>query len=360
MIRVGVVDDSPSIRAVLRELINQESDMRCVGSAADPYGAREMIKVAQPDVLTLDIEMPRMNGLEFLERLMRLHPLPVIMISSLTEKGSRAALEALSLGAVDIIEKPSVHDAEAWQHYTSLIVQRIRMAASAKVQARAAAASAVAASVLASAQAGSRAVAAKTPGRAFGGNDPVVLIGASTGGTEALRALLSQLPPTFPPVMVVQHMPESFTRHFAERLDQACAITVREATHGEALQWGTALIAPGHSHLRIEPQGGQWRAHLEASPKRNHHRPSVDVLYESALGLGKRVNAVLLTGMGRDGAQAMLELREAGAHTVCQSEQSCLVFGMPRAAIAIGAAVEVLDLEDIPGHLKDQLKAGGR
>lgn len=353
MIRVGVVDDSPSIRSVLRELINQEPDMRCVGSAADPFGAREMIKVAQPDVITLDIEMPRMNGLEFLERLMRLHPLPVIMISSLTEKGSRAALEALNLGAVDIIEKPSLHDADAWALYSTKIVERIRVAAKTKFQARvvrepASALPTPLRSVM-------HAAGSKTPGRAFGGQDPVVLIGASTGGTEALRALLGALPAGFPPVLVVQHMPETFTRHFAERLDQTCQMEVREAQGGESLQWGRVLIAPGHSHLMLAQRGGQWRCQLEASEKRNHHRPSVDVLFESALDLGKRVHAVLLTGMGRDGAQGMLSLRDAGASTICQSERSCLVFGMPRAAIAIGAADSVLDLEQVAPYLVKQL-----
>lgn len=349
MIRVGVVDDSPSIRSVLRELINQEADMRCVGSAADPYGAREMIKVAQPDVLTLDIEMPRMNGLEFLERLMRLHPLPVIMISSLTERGSRAALEALSLGAVDIIEKPALHDPEAWDQYASRIVERIRMAARARVVGR------PAATAPARAPAAAVTPSAKPPGRSWGGQDPVVMIGASTGGTEALRTLLAALPAHFPPVLVVQHMPETFTRHFAERLDQCSAIEVREAQSGDALQWGRALVAPGHSHLVLAQQGGEWRCRLEASAKRNHHRPSVDVLFESAVPLGKRVRAALLTGMGRDGAQGMLALREAGAHTVCQSEQSCLVFGMPRAAIAIGAADQILDLEGIAPHLMQRV-----
>lgn len=350
MIRVGVVDDSPSIRAVLRELINQEPDMQCVGSAADPYAAREMIKVAQPHVLTLDIEMPRMNGLEFLERLMRLHPLPVIMVSSLTERGSRAALEALSLGAVDIIEKPALQDAEAWEQYGARIVERIRMAAKTTIPCRNPAPR-VASGTPPAAAAMALPSAVKAPGRVLGGHDPVVLIGASTGGTEALRLLLAALPAGFPPVLVVQHMPETFTRHFAERLDQASAMQVREAATGDSLQWGRVLIAPGHSHLMLTQQGGQWRCQLEASAKRNHHRPSVDVLFESALGLGRRAHAVLLTGMGRDGAQGMLALHEAGAATVCQSEQSCLVFGMPRAAIAIGAAGTVLDLQQIAGHL---------
>lgn len=349
MIKVAVVDDSPSIRSVLRELINQESDMRCVGSAADPYGAREMIKIAQPDVLTLDIEMPRMNGLEFLERLMRLHPLPVVMISSLTERGSRAALDALSLGAVDIVEKPSLQDAKAWEQYSAHIVERIRMAAKARIRARPGAPGAARAELPPLSK-----TAAGSAGRAWGARDPLVLIGASTGGTEALRSLLSTLPPGFPPVLVVQHMPETFTRHFAERLDQACTVQVREAQGGDALQWGRVLIAPGHSHLVLAQQGGQWQCRLDTSAKRNHHRPSVDVLFESALPLARQVRAVLLTGMGRDGAQGMLALREGGAHTVAQSEQSCLVFGMPRAAIAIGAAETVLDLDRIAPHLVTQ------
>jgi two-component system chemotaxis response regulator CheB len=353
MIRVGVVDDSPSIRSVLRELINQESDMRCVGSAADPYEAREMIKVARPDVLTLDIEMPRMNGLEFLERLMRLHPLPVIMISSLTERGSAAALEALSLGAVDIIGKPALEDGDAWERYAGHIVERIRMASRARLPAKISAA-AEAVYVQGPAQTAAGVPVGRVrgaPGRPLGSKDPLVLIGASTGGTEALRKLLAALPAEFPPVLIVQHMPEAFTRHFAERLDTCGALRVREAATGDALQWGHALVAPGHSHLKIVQKGAQWQCVLDAAPKRNHHRPSVDVLYESALTLGQRVHAVLLTGMGRDGAQGMLALHEAGAHTVCQSEESCLVFGMPRAAIAIGAADEVIDLERVATHL---------
>jgi two-component system chemotaxis response regulator CheB len=322
-----------------------------------------MIKATQPDVLTLDIEMPRMNGLEFLERLMRLHPLPVLMISSLTEQGSNTALDALSLGAVDVLDKPALHSPEAWAEYSALVLDRIRVAARARVHGKRPVGTATGAVAAArSPTPAPRVLADKaTPpgpqesGRAFGGKDAVVLIGASTGGTEALRALLSALPAHFPPILVVQHMPATFTKHFAERLDQSCALHVREAAQGDALRWGTALIAPGHSHLRMVQQAGQWRCALDMSEKRNHHRPSVDVLFESAVVLGARVRAVLLTGMGRDGAQGMLALHEQGAHTVCQSEQSCLVFGMPRAAIAIGAASEVMDLDKIAAHLGQNL-----
>lgn len=357
MIRVGIVDDSPSIRSALRELINRETDMICVGSATDPYAAREMIKVARPDVLTLDIEMPRMNGLEFLERLMRLHPMPVLMISSLTERGSKAALDALSLGAVDVISKPNLQSQEAWDQYALHIIERIRVAAHARIPARKAEAPAAGmgpAALGANASNSSRSPAVS--GRVLGAQDPVVLIGASTGGTEALHALLSKLPANFPPTLVVQHMPPAFTRHFAERLDQHSALHVREAEHGDVLEWGKVMVAPGHSHLRMEQRAGQWRCALDQSDKRNHHRPSVDVLYESALTIAARVHAVLLTGMGRDGAQAMLSLRESGAHTVCQSEASCLVFGMPRAAIALGAASEVMDLDRIPAYLSSRLR----
>ncbi|MFC3533965.1 chemotaxis response regulator protein-glutamate methylesterase [Vogesella facilis] len=332
-IRVVVVDDSALIREVLSKIINAAPDMEVVALAPDPVAARERIRETSPDVITLDVEMPRMDGLEFLRRLMSLRPTPVLMISSLTAAGSDIALRALELGAVDCIAKPQGDVGRGMQDYAELICDKIRTAAAARVQLP------------------SRFVQpAPVPTASAAGcnilrKDAVLVVGASTGGTEALREFLSALPATTPPVLVVQHMPEHFTLSFAQRLDQCCAMSVCEASDGQPLSSGTIYIAPGHSHLSIVSRGGQLLTRLAQSEPVNRHRPAVDVLFDSAAALlGKRAVGVILTGMGKDGAAGMLRMREAGSHNFGQDQASCVVYGMPRAAYELGAVHEVVPL----------------
>lgn len=346
-IKVLVVDDSALIRQVLKEIIDQQDDMETVGAAPDPIKARDMIKALRPDVLTLDVEMPRMGGLDFLEKLMRLRPMPVVMISSLTEAGSETTLRALELGAVDYIAKPRLDIARGMRDYAELIAEKIRAAARAKAARR----------TIARPEAAPEARQVKPLGAASAGK--VVLIGASTGGTEAIREVLAALPADFPPVLVVQHMPENFTRAFAKRLDGLCRVAVKEAGDGEPILPGHAYIAPGHSHLLLRRAGAGFVAQLGHGPEVNRHRPSVDALFNSAVeAAGRNAVGVLLTGMGKDGAAGLLGLRQAGAHTIAQDEGSCVVFGMPREAIALGGASEVVPLKDIAGRLAQRLAGG--
>ncbi|WP_174875278.1 protein-glutamate methylesterase/protein-glutamine glutaminase [Vogesella oryzae] len=335
-IRVVVVDDSALIREVLGKIINAEADMEVVAFAPDPVAARERIRESNPDVITLDVEMPRMDGLEFLRRLMSLRPTPVLMISSLTATGSDIALRALELGAVDCIEKPQVNISRGMQEYAELICDKIRAAAAARVQLP------------------SRFIQQEANQSKAAGNvtilrkDAVIVVGASTGGTEALREFLSGLPANTPPVLVVQHMPEHFTLSFAQRLDQCCAMSVCEASDGQPLVAGNIYIAPGHSHLSIVSRSGQLFTHLEQSELVNRHRPAVDVLFDSAANLlGKRAVGVILTGMGKDGAAGLLRMREAGSYNFGQDQASCVVYGMPRAAYEIGAVHEVVPLSQM-------------
>jgi two-component system chemotaxis response regulator CheB len=328
------VDDSALMRQLLSDLLSRDPALEVVGVAHDPYGAIEKIKALRPDVLTLDVEMPRMDGLTFLEKLMRAHPMPVVMVSSLTERGCATTLRALELGAVDFVTKPRIDVARGTVDLADEIVDKVKAAASAH-----------------------RFVAGRTrprPAQArpaetvahFDGTHKVLAIGASTGGTEALRELLGALPPTSPGVVVVQHMPEKFTKSFAERLDSLCQIRVREASDGDRVLPGHALIAPGNFHLTIVRSGAEYRARVSVSEPVNRHRPSVDVLFRScARALGANGVGVILTGMGNDGAHGLLEMRQAGARTLAQDEASCVVFGMPREAILLGAAEEVLPLE---------------
>lgn len=341
-IKVLICDDSAVVRALLQEIIRADPDFEVVGTAMDPHQAREMIKLLNPDVLTLDVDMPRMDGLEFLSRLMRLRPMAVVMISALTTKGSETALKALELGAVDFIAKPKAENMRALLAYGNEIRDRIRSAYRARVagpatvrEARPAAASAL-------------------EPRALGEN--VICIGASTGGTEAIREVLSRLPERCPPVLLVQHMPEMFTQSFARRLDGLCELSVKEAEHGEPVVAGSAYLAPGHSHLRLVRRGGSFHCDLSSAPPVNRHRPSVDVLFHSAAQVaGRRALGVLLTGMGKDGAEGLLAMRNVGAWTVAQDEASCVVYGMPREAARIGAAVDVAALKLIPRRVLDQL-----
>ena len=341
-IKVLIVDDSALIRSILREIISSQPDMEVVGVAPDPLVARELIRQTNPDVLTLDVEMPKMDGLDFLEKLMRLRPMPVVMVSSLTEKGSEITMRALELGAVDFVAKPKIAIQSGMMDYADLIADKIRAASKARVRTRAAS-SAVPGQV------------APVPAmRHFSSSEKLIIIGASTGGTEAIKEFLMQMPPDCPGILIVQHMPEGFTRSFAQRLDNLCTISVKESTGGERVLPGHAYLAPGHSHLQLVRSGANYMTQLDQGPPVNRHRPSVDVLFHSAaVHAGKNAVGVILTGMGKDGAVGMLEMKNAGAHNFAQNEATCVVYGMPREAVAVGAVHEVGALNDLPKMVLD-------
>lgn len=349
--RVLVIDDSALIRRVLSEIINAQPDMVVVAQAPDPIVAREQIRALNPDVITLDVEMPRMDGLAFLEKLMRLKPTPVVMVSTLTERGSETTLRALELGAVDFVSKPKIDIAHGMQDYAEQITDKIRAAAVARVRKLAPTAAPTGAGV-------------SLPARPASGwsTEKLIIVGASTGGTEAIREFLEPLPPDIPGILITQHMPEAFTRSFARRLDGLCRITVKEAADGERILPGHAYIAPGHSHLLVRRSGANYMTELSQAAPVNRHRPSVDVLFRSAAThVGRNAIGVILTGMGRDGAAGMREMHEAGAWNIAQDEDSCVVFGMPKEAINSGGVDAVLPLKSISGAVIGQVTArGGR
>lgn len=332
-IRVLIVDDSKLIRDMFTQMLNEAADIEVVGTAEDPYAAREAIKQLTPDVITLDIEMPRMDGLSFLEKIMTLRPMPVVMASTLTTRGAEATIRALELGAVDCIAKPNVTQAEELHVIQHELWHKIRIASTAKVK-----------------------PLRKAPPVAqlsYSGNwKGIIAIGASTGGVEALREVLTPLPANAPPIIITQHMPERFTTQFAARLDSLCALTVREAKNAMPLKPGMAVIAPGNYHMALDGTPGQWRVKLFEGEKVSGHRPSVDVLFESVAKIaGNHALAAILTGMGKDGAAGLLAMRRAGAHTLGQDEASCVVYGMPRAAKALGGVVKELPLTALPAAL---------
>lgn len=345
--KVLIVDDSALIRSVMKEIIGSQPDMEVVGVAPDPIVARDLIKQTNPDVLTLDVEMPRMDGLDFLEKLMRLRPMPVVMVSSLTERGSEITLRALELGAVDFVTKPKLSIQSGMLEYAELIADKIRAAAKARVKPRTIAHSD------ANKDAGTELPLIRNP---LTSSEKLIIIGASTGGTEAIKDFLMQMPSDCPGILITQHMPEGFTRSFARRLDSLCKITVQEAAGGERVLPGHAFIAPGHSHLLLARSGANYVTQLDQGPPVNRHRPSVDVLFSSAARCaGKNAVGVILTGMGKDGAAGMLEMKNAGAYNFAQDEASCVVFGMPREAIAVGAAHEIGALNALPRMVLDYL-----
>jgi two-component system chemotaxis response regulator CheB len=346
--KVLIVDDSALIRSVMSEIVNSQADMEVVATAPDPLVARELIKKHNPDVLTLDVEMPKMDGLDFLEKLMRLRPMPVLMVSSLTERGSEITMRALELGAVDFVTKPKISIGSGMREYTELITDKIRAAARARVK-----------RTVASPIATTALPQLRSP---LTSSEKLIIIGASTGGTEAIREFLMQMPSDCPGILIAQHMPEGFTTSFARRLDSLCKITVCEAAGNERVLPGHAYIAPGHSHLLLARSGANYMTKIEQTDPVNRHRPSVDVLFRSAASAaGKNAVGVILTGMGKDGAAGMLEMKNAGAQNFAQDEASCVVFGMPREAIAIGAAHEVAPLTALPGLVLGHLAAhGGR
>jgi two-component system chemotaxis response regulator CheB len=344
--KVLIVDDSALMRALLTEIIGDAPDLEVVGSAPDPIAAREMIKALNPDVLTLDVEMPKMDGLEFLSRLMKLRPMPVIMISALTARGSEVTLQALELGAVDFVAKPRAESVALLQNYAEEIRDKIRAAHGAHLQRRP----------------GAAAVAqrAETPLPGVSSrmlNEKIIAIGASTGGTEALKEVIIRLPAEVPGIVMVQHMPETFTPSFAKRLDSLGPIRVIEAKGGERIQPGHAYLAPGHSHMTVKKSGSAWVTELAQTEPVNRHRPAVDVLFNSvAREVGKNAIGVILTGMGKDGAQGMLAMRQAGAWNIGQDQESCVVYGMPREAALVGAVDEVVSLNNVAARVLAKLR----
>jgi len=335
-VRVLVVDDSAVVRKIFTEELSRDTEIEVVGTAPDPFVARDKIVGLKPDVLTLDVEMPRMDGITFLHKLMQHHPLPVIVVSSLTPKGGDLALEALDAGAVDVMCKPGA--AYTVGDLSAQLIEKIKAAARARVTPRAA-----------------KPVQASRPGLSLTRTtNKVVAIGASTGGTEALREVLEQFPPNAPGTVVVQHMPEHFTKSFADRLNQMCKVEVREAVDGDQVVPGRVLIAPGNKHMTLKRSGALYQVQVKQGPLVCRHRPSVEVLFRSvAQFAGKNAIGVMLTGMGADGAQGMLEMKKAGAVNIAQDEASCIVFGMPKEAIACGAVDKVISLRQIAKQVLD-------
>jgi two-component system chemotaxis response regulator CheB len=347
MIRVLVVDDSAVVRQVLSSEISKAQDIEVVGTAADPFIARDKIVALRPNVITLDLEMPRMDGLTFLAKLMKYFPLPVIVVSSLTPHGSDTALRALELGAVDVVGKPG-------SSYTvggvaAELIEKIRAASTARFRA-------------VPAQAVKPAGVSGVP--LLNMTHKVLAIGASTGGTEAIRVVLMGLPATAPGTVIVQHMPEHFTASFAARLNDLCQMEVREAKTGDLVTPGVALLAPGNRHMVLRRSGAQFSVEIKGGPQVHYQRPSVDVLFHSvARQAGSNAVGAILTGMGADGASGLLAMREAGARTLAQDEESCVVFGMPREAIRMGAAQEIAPLQGISARIMSilqtrEMKAG--
>lgn len=342
--RVLIVDDSAVVRQMLSEILASDPAIEVVGTAADPLLAREKIKRLAPDVITLDVEMPRMDGLAFLENLMRLHPLPVVMISSLTERGADTTLQALALGAVDFISKPKFDVARGLQGYAEEIIGKVKMAARSRVR------------TLARPSTPRITLDAVPPSPArsiqFRTTDRLIAIGASAGGTEALRVVLEGLPADAPAVVLTQHLPATFSTAFAERLDRHSAMSVREASDGEAVLPGHAYLPPGGKHLRVIRDGARWRCRVDDGPAVNRHKPAVDVLFRSvAESAGANAIGAILTGMGDDGARGLLELKNVGAPTLVQDEATSVVWGMPGAAFKLGATEEQVPLERIAERL---------
>jgi two-component system, chemotaxis family, protein-glutamate methylesterase/glutaminase len=338
-IRVLIVDDSALMRQLLSKLLNQDPAIEVVGVAADPYLAYDKIKALSPDVVTLDVEMPRMDGITFLERLMQLRPLPVVMVSSLTDRGAETTLRALELGAVDFVTKPGCDVHAGMLQLGGELAEKVKVAAQAVLRKQ-------------------RRVAAAPPAstgpmlRRVKSTARVVAIGASTGGTEAIATVLQSLPADSPGIVIVQHMPPGFTSSFARRLDSICRLRVKEAADGDRILAGQVLLAPGDFHMEVERRGAEDRVRVFTAPPVNRFRPSVDVLFHSCADqLGCNCVGAILTGMGNDGARGLLALRQAGGRTIAQDAATCVVFGMPKEAIALGGAEQVLPLEAIPAAL---------
>jgi len=360
-IKLLIVDDSALVRKLLTEMLGRDRDIEIVGAAADPYAAREKIKQLNPDVITLDVEMPRMDGLTFLENLMRLRPMPVVMVSSLTQKGADVTLRALELGAIDFVPKPKIDVAGSLASYADELIAKVKMAAGARVNVRSSAAPPRAAMQIDERRSADAVLPAVTGRRTLRTTDRIIAIGASTGGTEAIREVLAVLPPDAPAIVISQHIPAAFSKPFAERINRCSAMSVCEAQDGQYILPGHVYIAPGDRHLLVERDGARYRCKLSDGPHVNRHRPSVDVMFRSvAQNVGLNATGVILTGMGDDGARGMKEMLEAGAHTIAQDEASSVVWGMPGAAVKLGAAEHVLPLHRIPEQILHLVSEAGR
>jgi two-component system chemotaxis response regulator CheB len=345
-IRVLIVDDSALIRGVMTQILSEDPEIEVVGAAPDPYVARDKIKTLNPDVLTLDVEMPKMDGLTFLQKLMAGRPMPVVMVSSLTEQGAATTMQALESGAVDFVTKPTVDIQHGLAELSHQITSKVKAAAQATVKKR-----------TPPVDCSDRIKALAAQSAMIKTTDSIIAIGSSTGGTEALRELLEVLPPNTPPILMTQHMPEHFTKTFANRLNELCPIHVKEAQEGDSVIPGQALLAPGNYHMELRRSGAKYYVTLNQEPPVNRHRPAVDPMFQSvAKYAGANSVGVILTGMGNDGAAGMLEMKKAGAFNLVQDEKSCVVFGMPKEAIKAGGVDKILPLSDIPSAILAHLK----
>jgi two-component system chemotaxis response regulator CheB len=351
-IKLLIVDDSALVRKLLSEMLSKDSEIEIVGTATDPFAAREKIKQLNPDVITLDVEMPRMDGVTFLENLMRLRPMPVVMVSSLTAKGADVTLRALELGAIDFVTKPKVDLAGSLEKYADELIAKVKMAAKARVNARVSSPKPTA-SLHAEQRRSADAVLPAGAGKRFlRTTDRIIAIGASTGGTEAIREVLEALPPDAPAVVISQHIPAAFSRPFADRMNRCSPMSVCEASDGQYILPGHVYIAPGDQHLLVERDGARYRCKLSNGPHVNRHRPSVDVMFRSvAQNVGPNAVGVILTGMGDDGARGLKEMLEAGAPTIAQDEATSVVWGMPGAAVKLGSAQHVLPLHRVASEV---------
>jgi two-component system, chemotaxis family, protein-glutamate methylesterase/glutaminase len=348
-LRVLIVDDSAVIRQTLSEIISSDPELEVMATAADPYFAATKIASEVPDVITLDVEMPRMDGLTFLRKIMSQHPIPVVIISSLTSTGTETAIRALESGAVEVLSKPQIDSRRFFEEYKVRICSVVKAAAHSKISRKT--------YHTPEPKLSADAVLDKERTRSMlKTTEKVVAVGASTGGTEAIRVFLEAMPSDSPGIVIVQHMPELFTRSFATRLNQLCKITVKEAENGDSVIRGRALIAPGNKHMLLKRSGARYYVEVKDGPLVNRHRPSVDVLFRStAVNAGKNSIGIIMTGMGDDGARGLLEMKEAGAFTLAQDEKSSVVFGMPREAIKLNAADKIVPLEQFSGLvLKNQ------
>jgi two-component system chemotaxis response regulator CheB len=343
-IKVLIVDDSAIVRQTLSNIFSSDEDMEVIGAAKDPFDAAELLKTMVPDVITLDIEMPRMDGITFLKKIMSLHPIPIVIISQVAQEGSKKAFEALEFGAVEVIAKPKINSTKFFEESKILLCDIIKAASVARVRRI----SLVHNIIVKPKLSADVIIPKKEPKYYPENNQKIIVIGASTGGTEAISQILKEINTTVAGIVIVQHMPEMFTRLFAERLNEINSAFVTEAKNGDTVERGKVLIAPGNKHLVLKNSGSKYFVEVKDGPLVNRHRPSIDVLFRSAAqNAGKNAIGILLTGMGDDGAHGLLELKEAGAHTIAQDEQSCVVYGMPKEAFELGAVKEVLNLSRI-------------
>jgi two-component system chemotaxis response regulator CheB len=353
-IKVLIVDDSALVRQTLSELLSSDPEIEVIGTASDPYIAATKINELCPDVITLDVEMPKMDGLTFLKKLMTQHPIPVIVISTLTEKGTDTAVHALELGAIDVVAKPKVNTKELLEKVKQELCDKVRSAAGISIRRK----NPIALSNQVAPKLSADVIIEKNTSKSLlRTTETVIAVGASTGGTEALKTFLMQMPIDSPGIVIVQHMPEMFTKQFAVRLNSICAINVKEAEDGDKVLPGHALIAPGNKHMLLKLNGARYYVEIKDGPLVNRHKPAVDVLFRSVSRYaGKNAIGVIMTGMGADGAAGLLEMKQEGAFTIAQDEKSCIVFGMPKEAIKLNGVSEILPLDHITPYIINKLK----